>query len=181
MAKINFFFYLFILNSVTILKISSLNRNDICYSKDIECKTNDKSSCNYVCNDKYNYKCISEFCTLNNEKCDEFKNFSNTNSFLAILKFKNNLKPCKTKPIRLSKKDFCLNSLDCIQDKLTWMQKFFVKPEKFFHCLCKKKYLFKCDKNFCTTNNKVCEAIKRAKQENIRDQALEIGVNKCQK
>ena len=180
MAKINVFFY-FIFVSVTILKISSLNQNDFCYSKDIECKTNDKSSCNRVCNDKYNYKCVFEFCTLNNKTCKEFQNFSKTNSFFTILIFKNNLKPCKTKPIKFSKKDFCLNSLDCMRDDFSWMQKFFLKPVKFFHCLCKEKYLFKCDKNFCTTNNKVCEAIKQAKQENIRDQALQIGVNKCQK
>ena len=63
-----------------------------------------------------------------------------------------------------------------INMKLTWMRKFLIKPEKIIGCLCKGKYLFKCDKNFCSTNNRVCEAIKQAKQENIRAQAIDIGV-----
>jgi len=178
MAK-NVLLYL-ILISVSIFNISSLNKNDFCYSKDIKCKTTDKSSCNYVCDDKYEYKCVNKFCTLNNETCSEFKNFSKMNSFITMFEFKNNLKPCKIKPIRLSKNDFCLNSLDCIRDELTWMRKFLIKPEKIIGCLCKGKYLFKCDKNFCSTNNRVCGAIKQAKQENIRAQAIDIGVKECQ-
>jgi len=44
-----------------------------------------------------------------------------------------------------------------INMKLTWMRKFLIKPEKIIGCLCKGKY-----------------------QENIRAQAIDIGVKECQ-
>jgi hypothetical protein len=133
--KIAILFY-FILISVLFLNGSSFNKNDLCYSKEIKCKTNynyfDYTYCEYVCNP------------------------------------------------RLSKKDFCLIGKDCNRYDLSWISKFLIKSEKILRCLCKGKHNRQCDKNFCTTNNRVCKAIRKAEQKNIRNHALEIGVKKCQ-
>jgi hypothetical protein len=130
-------FFFFILISALILNSSSLsNKNDLCYSKEIKCKTNYKyfeyTYCEYVCNP------------------------------------------------RLSKKDFCIISKDCNRDELSWISKFLIKSEKMLRCICKGKHNHQCDKNFCTTNIRVCKAIRKAEQKNIRNHALEIGVKKCQ-
>lgn len=131
------------------------------------------------CLEKHSVKCEEEsICSINNEQCDRFNLISklfdkkmlrigkqykkNMNSKeQQFAKFKQSIQICNG--IGDLNKLFCLNNLDCIQNRRIIIHGYVIRNEirKMIDCRCQGSYQFQCNRNYCANDFSACEIIYR--------------------
>ena len=171
---------------VLIKSIKNLNyKDDFCLATDLECVGQYISKCEKICPKNYAYICNDgTFCSTSLKNCNELDARSSRLSSLYYhykeFNFKQKIKKCPIESFRLKQTDFCLNDKVCVEDQLIISRLRFTLQKRNVTCSClKEKHSFKCGKDFCTINNKVCTSLKKIKSINLKEQAIQFGIKKC--
>lgn len=180
--------FIIIITSLLIKLITSLNHTDFCYSLDKECvghysaKNVYQRECITKCPKNYAYKCDDEFCAVNKDKCIKYKKRSNSLFGYFRINFRANVKKCHIDSFRLKPNDFCLNNnKNCLENLYVWTSKSIKIKKLNVNCPCLNgNNSFVCGQDFCTLNSKVCSALNLIQPDDLKREAIEIGIQECQ-
>jgi hypothetical protein len=180
--------FIIIITTLFIKLIASLHHTDFCYTSDTECvgyysaKNFYETKCVNKCPKNYGYKCDDEFCSVNKDKCIKYKKRSNILIGYFHINFRNNVKKCHIDSFRLKPNDFCLNTnTNCLENHYVWTGKNLKVIKKKVNCPCLNgNNSFVCGQDFCTLNSKVCSALNLIQPDDLKREAIEIGIQKCQ-
>lgn len=174
-----------ILAFVVSAAVGSLSTNRFCRLADQEkCATHSR---------KYSYSCGDNFCSANEQECNEYLNYEKKayvirskvqinsrhldfiNKFIG---FKNKIQPCKDQqPDGLDARDVCAKKMDCyaLKKNRRHMSRLYLAPGgngsgvlsfQKIECPCQGKHSFECgQKGHCTVNEKACQLLLRSKRE----------------
>ena len=146
---------------------SALNSQELCT------KSNSKIKCLGV----YGFECDFHICTLNKDKCVDFKalEFSTRVSRysrdkkteqIKYAQFKKQVKQCPTVKREWNSKDVCVNGMKCPSFKFDVMIRNMAL--EFVECPCPQKHPFRCSKDFCAVDKSLCEQLKIKAKKNYK-------------
>jgi len=166
------------LNSINYCLID--NKKDNCISYYDDNNNNYITKCsNSDCNGEYNYKCLTDQCSINKLVCDQFKQINHlikslTNSNLLYLQmermrqFKQTFKLCPKQQVNIfNSSQLCSNKKQICAYYYNYnirgiKRKAVVKEQ----CECTGKYNNECG-NYCTTNQISCDTWKKVDKTNF--------------
>jgi hypothetical protein len=159
--------FLLILSSIKLMQ--SIKVNDFCYQISIKYKVIDCEE-----NNKYNYDCGHGLCAIDRYSCQSLKLFSSVkniekneakksyikNNFKLFMSL---IKDCKKslKKYKLNLIDVCLKRKDCFKEHGFGIWSILMKPDK---CKCKGKYNYKCNSDYCASDKRACDYLRRPKK-----------------
>jgi hypothetical protein len=127
-------------------------------------------------NNKCNYDCGKGLCSINRYSCQSIKLFSvvkdfqrNEKSYLFFLNnfesFVREIKDCPEPPkYEWNPNDVCLNTKDCMNTTIRiWSN--LLKPSE---CKCKGKYNHKCNSDYCASDKRACDYLKKIIRSKIK-------------
>ena len=160
--------FIFILS---IKLFQSIKVTDFCYQISIE-----KEVIKCKENKKYSYQCFEGLCSINRYSCQSIKLFSavkdfqrNEKSYLFFLNnfesFVREIKDCPEPPkYEWNPNDVCLNTKDCMNTTIRiWSN--LLKPSE---CKCKGKYNHKCNSDYCASDKRACDYLKKIIRSKIK-------------
>ena len=136
---------------------------DFVHKYEIKCEKN-------ACEGKLNYKCNSDYCSLNKFTCDyiskliflfrSIKNLHDSKMFEENFKkysnFINGIKNCSVDVYSLQSDDICIIGDGCYS-VTEFSFKFFAKVTKPIKCPCPVKQTFHCGEKFCAIHSDACK------------------------
>lgn len=130
-----------------IQSVFSLNSADLCSS--------------LVCEGKYNYKCGSNLCSLNEAKCDDYLKFIQSlsyRSFHVLKMIKTRIAECESN--KLDWNDYCAKNSNCFKKQLILTKTGFKTMDTKVECKCGENYKhsYKCG-DYCTLDSQYCEIL----------------------
>ena len=161
--------FLLILSSIKLMQ--SIKANDFCYQISINNKIIINCEEN---NHKYIYDCGHGLCAIDRYSCQSIKLFSSVKNIEKneVIKtyIKNNfklftslIKDCKKsiKKYKFNLIDVCLKRKDCFKEHGFGIWSILMKPDK---CKCKGKYKYKCNSDYCASDKRACDYLRRPKK-----------------
>jgi hypothetical protein len=86
------------------------------------------------------------------------------NQYEAFMKL---IKVCPKPPkYKLNPNDVCLNTKDCLQTTFWRIWSTLLKPGE---CKCRGKYNFKCNSDYCASDKRACNHLKKKKTAKIKN------------
>jgi hypothetical protein len=148
--------------------IENIGITDFCFKKN-----NIEKSCP---KQKHSYDCGQSLCSIGRYNCQSIKLFATVKNFQkskqSYLFFHNNfekfirsIKKCSEPPkYKWNPNDVCLNTKDCMNTTIRiWSN--LLKPSE---CKCKGKYNHKCNSDYCASDKRACDYLKKIIRSKIK-------------
>ena len=154
------FIYILIFILVAVNTVITMKPNEFCSLPDelftqVKCK---------------NYQCSADLCTVNQEKCEKFIEWTNLISkyinadfardYVVVYKlFVFEIKNCPANKYLLLRSELCQRKRICYEKK-TWSSRLMFKSVDIFEkklCRCNGKHKFDCLNGFCASSKEICD------------------------
>lgn len=153
---------------------ATLKSNHICSLSENTCRGSFNLANKYIvkcdkseCNKKYEFKCSSEYCTVNSEHCTNFHNLkvllktimksSRTyEKYIAkYMSFIKGIQNCSESADELQSNDICMNGMNCFVKKPLKLRYSGLHLYNRIECPCSELNSYQCGM-YCTVHKNVC-------------------------
>lgn len=151
---------------------------------------------NSTCLDTHLYQCDTDICAKNIKHCQSYNSLAylascsvcriiksnlHVQEVRKAVRFLNNIKPCSLNRASFSPNDVCLNKIECYDSKylLTRLMDSSSFLKKRTDCKCSGKFSYSCTRQFCTTDQTVCDKFNFKNKLNKRNQVFSFGIREC--